>query len=80
MPSPSASYAEVLRVPLRWWAVAVMFHASALLAFLALEYAFRRWHLRHIEHVSLPVFLTRLVRRWPALARSVMSDRERSGA
>ena len=52
----------------------------AVIAFLALEYAFRRWHLRHIEHVSLPVFLTRLVRRWPALARSVMSDRERSGA
>ncbi|GAA1912913.1 DUF3093 domain-containing protein [Nocardioides marmoribigeumensis] len=30
----SPSYAEVLRVPLRWWAVATMFHASALLAFL----------------------------------------------
>ena len=28
------SYAEVLRVPLRWWAVATMFHASTLLAFL----------------------------------------------
>jgi uncharacterized membrane protein len=53
---------------------------AAVLGFLALEYAFRRWHLRHIEHVSLPVFLTRLARRWPALARSVMSDRERSGA
>ena len=34
MPTPSPSYAEVLRVPLRWWAVATMFHASALLAFL----------------------------------------------
>ncbi len=33
-PTPSPSYAEVLRVPLRWWAVATMFHASALLAFL----------------------------------------------
>jgi hypothetical protein len=31
---PTASYSEVLRVPLRWWAVATMFHASALLAFL----------------------------------------------
>ena len=30
----TASYSEVLRVPLRWWAVATMFHASALLAFL----------------------------------------------
>jgi hypothetical protein len=44
------------------------------LAFLALEYGFRRWHLRHIRHASLPVFLSALVRRWPALARSVMSD------
>ncbi len=34
MPPTSPSYAEVLRVPLRWWAVATMFHASALLAFL----------------------------------------------
>jgi hypothetical protein len=31
---PTPSYTEVLRVPLRWWAVATMFHASALLAFL----------------------------------------------
>ncbi|HVT31354.1 MAG TPA: xanthomonadin biosynthesis protein [Rhodanobacteraceae bacterium] len=53
---------------------------AAVLAFLALEYAFRRWHLRHIEHASLPVFLARLVRRWPALARSVMGDRPRSGS
>ena len=38
MPSPAPSYApsytEVLRVPLRWWAITTMFHASALLAFL----------------------------------------------
>lgn len=27
-------YVETLRVPLRWWAVATMFHASTLLAFL----------------------------------------------
>ena len=27
-------YSEMLRVPLRWWAVATMFHASVLLAFL----------------------------------------------
>jgi hypothetical protein len=47
---------------------------AVVLAFLALEYGFRRWHLRHIRHASLPVFLSALVRRWPALARSVMSD------
>ena len=34
MPTAAPSYAEVLRVPLRWWAVATTFHASALLAFL----------------------------------------------
>jgi uncharacterized membrane protein len=47
---------------------------ATVLAFLVVEYAFRRWYLRHIAHVSLPVFVTRLVRRWPALARSVMLD------
>ena len=29
-----AAYSETLHVPLRWWAVATMFHASTLLAFL----------------------------------------------
>ena len=47
---------------------------ATVLAFLVVEYAFRRWYLRHIQHVSLPVFVARLVRRWPALARSVMHD------
>ena len=47
---------------------------ATVLAFLVVEYAFRRWYLRHIAHVSLPVFVTRLVRRWPALSRSVMHD------
>lgn len=47
---------------------------ATVLAFLVAEYAFRRWYLRDIPHVSLPVFVTRLVRRWPALARSVMND------
>jgi anaerobic C4-dicarboxylate transporter len=47
---------------------------ATVLALLVLEYAFRRWYLRHIAHVSLPVFMSRLVRRWPALAASVMHD------
>jgi uncharacterized membrane protein len=47
---------------------------ATVLAFLVIEYAYRRWHLRHIPHVSLPTFVTRLVRRWPALAQSVVSD------
>jgi hypothetical protein len=33
MPS-DVRYSETLRVPLRWWAVGTMFHASVLLAFL----------------------------------------------
>ena len=47
---------------------------GGVVAFLVVEYAFRRWHLRHIPHAPLPVFVTRLVRRWPALAGSVMHD------
>jgi uncharacterized membrane protein len=47
---------------------------AAVLAFLVVEYAFRRWYLRHIAHVSLPIFVMRLARRWPALARSAVDD------
>lgn len=47
---------------------------ATVLAFLVVEYAYRRWHLRHIAHVSLPTFVTRLVRRWPALVQSVVND------
>jgi hypothetical protein len=32
--SPTTAYAETLRVPLRWWAITTMFHASGLLALL----------------------------------------------
>ena len=47
---------------------------ATVLVLLVLEYAFRRWYLRHIPHVALPVFMSRLVRRWPAVAHSVMHD------
>ena len=47
---------------------------ATVLALLVAEYAFRRWYLRHIPHVSLPVFIGRLARRWPAVAQSVMQD------
>jgi uncharacterized membrane protein len=47
---------------------------AGVIAFLVVEYAFRRWYLRHIPHAPLPVFMSRLVRRWPALAHSVMHD------
>ena len=42
--------------------------------FLVLEYAYRRWRLRHLPHAPLPVFLARLARRWPALAASFAND------
>lgn len=47
---------------------------AAVLAFFAIEYAYRRWHLREIEHMPAPQFAARLAQRWPALARSVMDD------
>lgn len=47
-------------------------------AFLALEYAWRRWHLRHIAHPPLPKFALALVQRWPALLRSLGDDAPRS--
>jgi hypothetical protein len=50
---------------------------ATVLVLLVLEYAFRRWYLRHIPHVSLPLVMSRLVRRWPALAQSVMLDSHR---
>ncbi len=31
------------------------------------EYLFRRWHLRHIPHLSARRFVTQMVRCWPAL-------------
>ena len=55
--------------PWRWY---LHFGSYALVpAFLILEYAFRRWWLRHIPHASLAQFLVQLVRNWPALVRSV---------
>lgn len=52
----------------RWY-----LHLGSYLSALVLlvgEYAWRRWHLRHIPHAPLPLFVARLVRRWPALVRS----------
>jgi uncharacterized membrane protein len=47
---------------------------ATVIALLVIEYAFRRWYLRDIEHLSLPVFIGRLVQRWPALAHSIVHD------
>jgi uncharacterized membrane protein len=45
---------------------------------LVLEYAFRRWHLREVEHPPLPRFVARVVQRWPALLHSLATDTTRS--
>ena len=45
---------------------------------LVIEYAYRRWHLRGIEHPSLPRFVARVVQRWPALLHSLAADAMRS--
>lgn len=52
-------------------------HAGSYLlvaVFMLLEYAFRRWHLRHIAHLRLPDFLLAVVQRWPALLHSLADD------
>jgi uncharacterized membrane protein len=53
---------------------------ATVLVFMVIEYAVRRWYLRHIPHPSLPTFLVRLARCWPALARSFVEDTPRSDA
>ena len=47
---------------------------AVVLVFFAIEYAWRRWYLRHIEHMPAPQFAKGLVQHWPALARTVMDD------
>lgn len=41
---------------------------------LVLEYAYRRVHLRGVPHAPLPLFVARVVQRWPALLRSIVAD------
>ena len=44
---------------------------------MALEYAFRRWRLRHVPHVSLHDFIVRLVACWPQLLRGMLAPTSR---
>ncbi len=59
----------------RWYAHLGSYALVA--AFLLLEYAWRRWHLRHIPHLSLAQFLARLVQRWPALLLHLATETSR---
>lgn len=47
--------------------------------FMALEIGFRRWHLRDIPHLSLPVFMHRLLHNWPGLLRDASVRDEKEG-
>jgi len=50
------------------------------IGFLVIEYGYRRWHLRHIPHAPLPVFIARLGRRWPAMVAGFAADAARARA
>ncbi|MGN6518089.1 MAG: xanthomonadin biosynthesis protein [Dokdonella sp.] len=41
---------------------------------LVLEYAYRRVHLRGVPHAPLPLFIARVVQRWPALLQGIVAD------
>lgn len=41
---------------------------------LVLEYAYRRVHLRGVPHAPLPLFIARVVRRWPVLLQGIAAD------
>ena len=59
----------------RWYAHLGSYALVA--AFLLIEYAWRRWHLRHIRHLPLAQFLGRLVQRWPALLLHLLAETPR---
>jgi uncharacterized membrane protein len=82
----------VFSVLLAWWLPMVAGHARLhswgmtylhvggfLLpaVFMALEFGFRHWYLRHIPHDSLPVFMKRLMNSWPGLLRGSTSHDRR---
>lgn len=62
----------------RWYAHLGSYALVA--AFLLIEYAWRRWHLRHVAHLSLTQFLGRLVQRWPALLLDLLAETRRKPA
>ena len=70
--------AAPIELPGSAWPTYLHFGSYALVpALLVLEYAFRRSHLRHLPHPSLPRFLASLLRCWPALVRDVAGEAAR---
>lgn len=59
-----------LQVPERWAAAWLHLGCYVVLGFaFALEYTYRRWHLRHLSHPGLHQMLLQLALRWPQLLR-----------
>jgi uncharacterized membrane protein len=67
-----------LPLPLAWTAWYTHLGAWLLPATaMALEYAFRRGHLRHVPHLSLHDFVLRLIACWPQLLRGMLAPTSR---
>lgn len=55
-------------IPERWAAIWLHVGCYAVLgAAFALEYGYRRWRLRHLDHLALPVMLKQMALCWPRL-------------
>lgn len=68
--------APTLRID-EWWAAAWLHvggYVVVVVAF-ALEYPYRRWRLRHLQHLSLPQMLLRLAVNWPRVLRDEAAGR-----
>ncbi len=67
----AAAGANLLAVPGSAWRIYLHLGSYALVpAFLILEYAYRRWHLRDVPHLPLAQFIARLAHCW----RSMLHD------
>lgn len=73
----SFAVAPPIAVPAGWRWYLHLGSYALFLGFMVGEYTFRRWYLRHIPHAPLPLFITRLARRWPALVRRFADDAAR---
>lgn len=70
----SLGVASPLPVPQTW--TAWYMHLGAWLVpvlAMVLEYAFRRWHMRHVPQVGLHHFILRLAACWPRLIRGIVT-------
>lgn len=63
--------ASPLPIPERWAAAWLHVGGYILLgAVFVLEYGYRRWHLRHLEHAGLREIMRQMPRQWPDVLRS----------